>query len=307
VRHMPVGEGIETDQKRLALFVDVTDQREHQRRLEQQNERLEEFASIISHDLRNPLDVAIGRTNAVKERLSDEELEPHLARAQDAHGRMQRIITDVLSLAREGDRIDTTEPVPLDEVARDAWAHVDTEAASLDVETTLSVQADEEALTRAFENLFRNAIEHGSSSPDHAHRDAAEHGSASPDSQTRRDAAEHSANADAETHAAESPSARSARRDGSGHRSPVTVRVGELADDSGFFVADDGPGIPEDEREAVFEAGNGDGTGLGLAIVDRIATAHGWGVGVTGADDGGARFEFSGVELVSEERTAREV
>jgi signal transduction histidine kinase len=87
-------------------------------------------------------------------------------------------------------------------------------------------------------------------------------------------------------------------------RPGVTVRVG--ATDDGFYVADDGPGIPESERDAVFEAGHTDaedGTGFGLAIVAEIAQAHGWSVQVTDSWAGGARFEFSGVERAREEMT----
>ncbi|ADD05612.1 receiver/sensor box histidine kinase [Natrialba magadii ATCC 43099] len=76
----------------------------------------------------------------------------------------------------------------------------------------------------------------------------------------------------------------------------VTITVGLLED--GFFVADDGPGIPPDKREAVFESGyttNPDGTGLGLRIVQDIVDAHGWDVTVTESDDGGARFEITNV------------
>ena len=74
---------------------------------------------------------------------------------------------------------------------------------------------------------------------------------------------------------------------------PVTVTVGETAD--GFYVADDGPGIPADEREQIFESGysTGDGTGLGLMIVLRIATVHGWDVSVSESGGGGARFDFT--------------
>ncbi|WP_430504445.1 ATP-binding protein [Haloparvum sp. PAK95] len=83
------------------------------------------------------------------------------------------------------------------------------------------------------------------------------------------------------------------------HAGPdVTVRVGGLAD--GFYVADDGPGIPPEERDRVFEHGystHSNGTGYGLAIVDRIASGHGWETTLTGSADGGARFEFHGVEL----------
>ena len=80
----------------------------------------------------------------------------------------------------------------------------------------------------------------------------------------------------------------------------VTITVGELDDGTGFYVADDGPGIPQADREAVFESGHttGDGVGLGLAIVEEIATAHGWRVAVTESASGGARFEVTGVTSV---------
>jgi len=76
----------------------------------------------------------------------------------------------------------------------------------------------------------------------------------------------------------------------------VTVRVGSLSD--GFYVEDDGVGIPAEQRESVFEAGwstDSDGTGFGLAIVKQIARAMGWKVSVTASDEGGARFEFRNV------------
>lgn len=75
------------------------------------------------------------------------------------------------------------------------------------------------------------------------------------------------------------------------------VVVGDLSD--GFYVADNGPGIPENRRDEVFESGHTtseSGTGFGLAIVERIAEAHGWEVTLTAGADGGARFEFTGVE-----------
>jgi signal transduction histidine kinase len=81
----------------------------------------------------------------------------------------------------------------------------------------------------------------------------------------------------------------------------VTVTVGAL--DDGFYVADDGPGIPETERDSIFEAGYStadDGTGFGLRIVEQVADAHGWTVGVVESEAGGASFEVRGVEFVSE-------
>ncbi|MFD1633774.1 ATP-binding protein, partial [Haloplanus ruber] len=75
-----------------------------------------------------------------------------------------------------------------------------------------------------------------------------------------------------------------------------TITVGELPD--GFYVADDGPGIPEAEREQVFESGystDEDGTGFGLSIVSKIAEGHGWTVSVAESERAGTRIEIGGV------------
>jgi len=78
----------------------------------------------------------------------------------------------------------------------------------------------------------------------------------------------------------------------------VTVRVGALS--NGFYVEDTGAGIPDDLRGRVFDDGvttGGTGAGLGLTIIKQIATAHGWAIGVAESAEGGARFEFTGVEF----------
>lgn len=78
------------------------------------------------------------------------------------------------------------------------------------------------------------------------------------------------------------------------HAGPaVTVTVEPTA--GGFAVGDDGPGIPPDDRDAVFESGyttDVDGTGFGLAIVSEIAEAHDWTVAVDESEAGGAKFVF---------------
>jgi signal transduction histidine kinase len=79
--------------------------------------------------------------------------------------------------------------------------------------------------------------------------------------------------------------------------SDVQIRVGDL--DDGFYLADDGPGIPEGIADTLFEPGQSgtDGnTGFGLAIVQEIVTAHGWTVTATESAAGGARFEIRGIE-----------
>ncbi|MFC6973750.1 hybrid sensor histidine kinase/response regulator [Halomicroarcula sp. GCM10025709] len=72
----------------------------------------------------------------------------------------------------------------------------------------------------------------------------------------------------------------------------VAVEVGETAD--GFYVADDGEGIPDDDRQRVFEGGYGttrEGEGYGLYVVKRIADAHGWTVDAVESETGGARID----------------
>jgi PAS domain S-box-containing protein len=212
----------------------------HERReaLERENERLDEFASVVSHDLRNPMNVAQGRLDLARERHDDEDLET----VADALGRMETLIDGLLTLARRGQVVEETDPIDLAGVCRRCWGNVRTEDATIDVAFDGTILADRPRLTQLLENLFRNAVEHGGSD--------------------------------------------------------VHITVGAL-DGNGFYVADDGPGIPAEKRERVFESGYStgeEGTGFGLRIVRDIAEAHGWSVEATESDEGGARFEIRGVD-----------
>jgi PAS domain S-box-containing protein len=213
------------------------------RRLERQNDRLDQFASVLSHDIRNPLSVAEGHLELARSAAEGDDR--HLDAIERAHTRIETLIDDLLTLAREGDEVGAVEALEVAPVVEACWAHIETERAAVTVDIDRTVRADRSRLKQLFENLFRNAVEHGG--PD------------------------------------------------------VTVSVGELAD--GFYVEDDGPGVPADEREGIFEAGYStaeSGTGLGLSIVRRIAEAHGWEVSVTDGTDGGARFEITGLEADTE-------
>jgi signal transduction histidine kinase len=198
---------------------------------------------VLSHDLRNPLNVAQGRT----EFLDVDDQEEHLAAIRRAHDRMETLIEDVLTLARQGQTVGETTVIPIQRTLTRAWSHVDTGTASIDAAIDLEIEADESRLQQLFENLFRNAIEHGGDN--------------------------------------------------------VTVRVDTLADGAGFYVADDGPGIPPDEQEKIFDHGYStttEGTGFGLAIVQQVVRAHGWTITVTESTDGGARFEIRGITPVGD-------
>ncbi|MFC5368560.1 hybrid sensor histidine kinase/response regulator [Salinirubrum litoreum] len=140
----------------MGVATEITTQKEYERRLERQNDRLESFASMVSHDLRNPLNVVQGRLQLALEDGDTAHLDP----AMRAATRMGELIDDLLRLARQGQDLDTLEPVALDVVSHECWSVVDTSAASLTVETDATVRADRSRLAQVFENLFRNAVEH---------------------------------------------------------------------------------------------------------------------------------------------------
>ena len=225
---------------------DITEREKQRAKIQEQNERLDKFASVVSHDLRNPLNVAQGRLE-----FCDDSDGEHLSAIERSLDRMEAMIDDLLTMARAGETVEDTDPVALADAVRDAWEHAESSDCECEllVPEGMTVEADRDRLLHVFENLFRNAAEHNTT--------------------------------------------------------PLTVRVGSLDtanDDSGqgFFIEDDGSGIPEDDRETVFEHGystSNDGTGFGLSIVEDIVEAHGWEVRVTESPEGGARYEITGVEI----------
>jgi len=275
----------------LGVIRDVTAERERERALLRRKERFEEFASVVSHDLRGPLNVIEGELRRHRETGADE----HLDAVEAASYHLDRVVTDLLDLARDGQTIAEAEETSLEAVARRAWSLVDGRGATLEVTGDATLRADPGRLTRALENLFRNSVEHGSTGPrSQAREDSMEHGSTSsrapPD-----ESVEHGS-----TYTRVQSGDSGGCGDGvvGGARDSPEVKVGPLPDGRGFYVADDGPGIPPGTRERAFDPGfttDSDGTGLGLAIVHRIFEAHGWSVEVGESESGGARFVVRGV------------
>ena len=251
------------------------------RELERQNDRLERFASSVSHDLRNPLTVAAGRVDLARELAVDgpagrvttdgsadgptdsdqlagrhapgndddtdtlpiEELVSHLTEIEWAIERMETLVDDVLELARSGQRLVETEPVDLESVVATARRSVNGDLEVV-VENDLgTVEGNEQRLLALFENCLRNALEHA----------------------------------------------------GPG----TTVTISRT--DEGFAIADDGPGIDPDDRDAVLETGYTTaetGTGFGLAIVTDVVEVHGWSLSIEESEAGGAKIhvQFDEVE-----------
>ena len=243
---------IDGEQYNQGYFRDISARKERERELERQNARLDEFVTVVSHDLRNPL-----RTLSASLDLIETDDDESLERCHRTVERMEGLIDNLVHLARHGETDSELAPVQLSSLARECARTVGLSEATLTVRTDATVVADESRLGQLFENLFANSVEHGSTgtlpAPDHT--------------------------------------------DGHGEQA-VSLAVGRLED--GFYVADDGSGIPAIERDRVFRVGystSDEGTGFGLSIAKQVAAAHGWDIRVTESADDGARFEITGVEF----------
>ncbi|MFC4408370.1 ATP-binding protein [Haloarchaeobius iranensis] len=147
-----------TGEANIWVYRDVTERTTREAELERQNERLAEFASVVSHDLRNPLSVA--KTSLQLAR--DDPAGDHLDEIERSLDRMDRLTTQLLTLAREGERSEELEPTPLSTLVEQSWSNVETGGATIENDTSGIVLADWSRLGQLFENLFRNAVEHGS-------------------------------------------------------------------------------------------------------------------------------------------------
>ncbi|PSP54811.1 histidine kinase [Halobacteriales archaeon QS_1_67_19] len=203
--------------------------------LDQKNDRLGSFASMLAHELRNP--VAIGQIYS--RQLPDEADAEAVEYVTDAFDRIEDMVDILLILTRGREAVSEYTPVNLADEAHRVWDTMEAPDAALNVELGRTIQADETYVRHLFRNLLENAVEHGGED--------------------------------------------------------VTIRVGNLND--GFYVADDGVGIPPEERDAIFDEGytttaDSGGSGLGLAFVQKLAEVYGWDITVAESKDGGAQFEF---------------
>jgi PAS domain S-box-containing protein len=219
---------------------EISARKEYEQQLKRERDRLDRFASVVSHDLRNPLTVVQGRLELAQEEYNSE----HLDAMEGSIDRVNELINDLLILAREGDTDPELDAVNVRELSEKCWQNINTKEATLNVETARTVIANNSQFKQVVENLFRNAIEHGGND--------------------------------------------------------VRIMINALSD--GFYVEDDGQGIPEEARDSLLQFGFStmrDGTGFGLSIVNEIAENHDWRLNVVEGKDGGARFEFRNVTFVS--------
>lgn len=140
----------------MLVTQDVTDERLTEQELLEKNERLDQFASMMSHDLRNPLSIAAGKLDMYRE-TGDSS---HLDDIEGALERIDELTADLLTLARTDTGEYSRDQVDLAVVARGVWEMIDSRSASLSTEPC-TIMGDEGQLKALFENLFRNAVGHG--------------------------------------------------------------------------------------------------------------------------------------------------
>lgn len=246
----------------VGIGQDITDRKQRERELQRSNELLDEFASVVAHDVATPLGVIENKARLI-------EITGETEHAEDiyhASERVQRLVDELRDLAKEGNDIGDTAPVDLQMVTQEAWDSVEASDATLTVVSSGTVEADRLRLRQLLEKLFENAVEHGSTNSRSTGDDAVDHDGATVEQASAGETA-----------------------DGN---EPLSISVGTFED--GFYVKDNGSGIPSSARSSIFDHGyttGADNTGLGLAIVRRIVEGHDWSVAASDSDSGGARFE----------------
>ena len=141
------------------VSTDITERKEREQELRRQNSRLNEFANVVSHDLRNPLNVAQSRATSLQQQANSAPQE-HLAPLRTALDRMESIIEDTLTLARQGETVGEIDSISVADLIGKCWAGVETGEATLEIEDEFTLRGDPDRLRHVFENLFRNAVEH---------------------------------------------------------------------------------------------------------------------------------------------------
>jgi len=226
--------------------------------LAHQNRRLDRFTAVVSHDLRSPLAATVGWIELAAPDCDSEYLDA----ATDGLRRMGTIIDNTLELAKQGQTVADFEPVDFRRLVDDCWRMTSTDSEGrtavdgLTINGEATIYGDPDRLRHLFENLFRNSVEHGSTSNRTLSGDCLDHAGS--------------------------------------HVSVTTGLFGEdglyVEDDGPGIPA----AYREVLFEPGYTTTDG-GSGFGLAIVAEIVDAHGWAIRATEGDSGGARFEITGL------------
>jgi signal transduction histidine kinase len=142
------------------VYTDITEHKKREEELERKNEEMKEFASILSHDIRNPVNIAQGYLS----RIGDEANQDSVERIKRSLDRIDDLIDDTLTITKESGDVEETELVDIAEIVSQCWAMTDTGDAELRVADEFTLECDTDRVSRLFENLFRNAVDHNDDS-----------------------------------------------------------------------------------------------------------------------------------------------
>jgi PAS domain S-box-containing protein len=152
----------------VGIASDITESKKHERQLERSNERLQRFAYVLSHDLQEPLRMVSSYIELLETELDDqldEETREYMEFAADGAERMQAMIDGLLQYARVETRGEEFELTDLDAVLEDVQQDLEMKLAEADVtihvDTLPRVSADVQQLRQLFQNLLKNAADHG--------------------------------------------------------------------------------------------------------------------------------------------------
>ncbi|WP_276256298.1 PAS domain-containing protein [Halomontanus rarus] len=240
---------------------DISERRERERRLEklvdkleESNERLEQFAYAASHDLQEPLRMVSSYLQLLEKRYADtldEDGEEFIEFAVDGADRMRAMIDGLLQYSRVDTRGDSLESVDLDavfaDVHQDFHVKIEEHDAEITAEGLPRVVGDAGQLRQLFQNLLDNAIEYSGDDPPRVHV--------------------------------------SAERRGDEWLIAVS--------DEGIGIDPEQVDRVFEVFQSLHSHGEYDGTGIGLALCERIVERHGGDIWVESEPGEGATFSFT--------------
>jgi signal transduction histidine kinase len=148
--------------------------------LQRSNEDLQQFAYVVSHDLKEPLRMVGSYTELLRRKYQgqlDPEADEYINFAVDGVKRMQALISDLLEYARAGEEQDKQpEPVDANEVLEgvllNLQARIDEAGGNVTSDKLPSVVAHRVWLAQVLQNLVGNALKYRGERPPRVHLSA---------------------------------------------------------------------------------------------------------------------------------------
>ena len=135
---------------------DISDLKKREQELRQRNGQLSDIQTMITRDLREPLSAAKGFVDLYRE----DHDESYIDKVSSSLDRMDVLLGQIVTLVENDAQIGATQPLPFEEVVRQAWQTIDANQAKLHIDNSRVLEADPELFQQLVENLLRNAVDH---------------------------------------------------------------------------------------------------------------------------------------------------